>query len=137
MMRRLSAAGLVMAAWFALVAGAAGLPPYLFDQLKKPVYLQAFNRLFKGEQNLEPWLKRYIKLRDGADAPMQTRQVQDQTYELYEVCKPHNCMGNSIYVLFVPGGAQAWALFTKDDGSTRFFGNPDADLQGALKAAVQ
>lgn len=110
--------------------------PYLYEQLEKPAYNKTFQALFKGQTNIEPWLKEYLKNRNGVDTPSEKRQVAGKTYEFYEVCEPHNCPGNTIYVLFESGGAKAWVLFTKDDGSSRFFGNPDAKIQEALKAAV-
>lgn len=111
--------------------------PYLFEQLKKPAYRKTFNAMFLGQRNLEPWLKGYITDRNGVDSPGETRTIDGKTYELYQVCQPHNCINNFIYVFFEPGGSRAWALFTKDDGTTRFFGNPDPNLQTALRAVAE
>ena len=110
--------------------------PYLYEQLRKPAYNKTFNALFKDQHNIEPWIKGYIKNRNGVDSPGETRAVGGKMYEFYEICQPHNCPGNGIYVFFEPGGAHAWALFTKDDGTSRFFGNPDTQIQAALRAAV-
>ena len=71
------------------------------------------------------------------DTPGKMRSLDGKQYELYAVCQPHNCPGNFIYVLFEPGGKNAWALFTKDDGSFQFYGNPDARMQAALRAEAQ
>ncbi len=106
--------------------------PYLFEQLKKPAYRAAFNALFQGQHQLEPWLKGYIKTGNGVDVPSTSLVINGQAYSLHEVCQPHNCPGNVLYVLFTPEGGRAYALFTKDDGSHRFFGTPDAGLQAAL-----
>ncbi len=111
--------------------------PYLFEQLKKPEYSKTLNALLAHEKNLEPWVKDYLKTQNGVDSPSQARTVQDKSYELYQVCQPHNCGGNFLHVLFVPGGSKAWALFTKDDGTSRFFGDPGAEIQAALKSAVK
>ena len=120
-----------------LAAQGAQMGPYLFEQLRKPEYKTTFDALFKGQPNVEPWVKGYLKDRNGVDVPMETRVVAGKTYEFYQVCQPHNCGGNFIYVLFEAGGARAWALFTKDDVAARFFGNPDATMQAALRAASQ
>ena len=53
----------------------------------------------------------------------------------FTMCVNRNCGGSNIYVFFESGGTQAWALFTKDNEQARFFGNPDAQMQQALKAA--
>lgn len=108
--------------------------PYLFEQLRKPAYRKSFNALFKGQHNIEPWLKGYIKDRNGVDTPGETRAIEDKIYEFYEVCEPHNCPGNVIYVIIEPGGAHAWALFTKNDGTSRFFGNHDAQIHAVLES---
>ena len=121
----------VVAAWAGKDA------PYLFEQLKKPEYSKTLHALLAHEKNLEPWVKDYLKTNNGVDSPSQSLTVQDKPYELYQVCQPHNCGGNFIYVLFVPGGAKAWVLFTKDDGTSKFFGNPSAEIQSALKAAAK
>lgn len=117
-------------AWSAEPAGS-----YLYEQLKNPAYNKTFNALFK-EQHVEPWLKEYLKNSNGVDSPSETRTVDGKTYEFYNVCEPHNCGGSNIYVFFESGGTQAWALFTKKNEQPRFFGNPDAQMQQALKAAA-
>ncbi|MFI3188708.1 hypothetical protein BCS42_08770 [Crenothrix sp. D3] len=120
-----------LTAWSAEPAGS-----YLYEQLKNPTYNKTFNALFKG-QRIEPWLKEYLKSRDGVDSPSEMREVGGKTYEFYNVCEPHNCGGSNIYVFFESGGAQAWALFTKENEQPRFFGNPDAQMQQVLKDASQ
>jgi hypothetical protein len=120
-----------------VTASAAPMGPYLFEQLRKPEYKATFDALFKGQSNIEPWLKEYLRNRNGVDAPMETRIAGGKSYEFYSVCQPHNCPDNFIYVFFTPGGAHAWVLFTKDDGTSRFFGSPDAKMQAALRAAAQ
>lgn len=106
--------------------------PYLFEQLKQPAYLTSFKALFHGQTQLEPWLAGYIRTRNGVDIPATPLVINGQAYSLHEVCQPHNCPGNVLYVLFTPAGERAYALFTKDDGSRRFFGAPDTGLQEAL-----
>ena len=100
----------------------------------KPAYIKTFNGLFKGQHNIEPWLQEYITDGNGVDSPSEKRTIAGKMYELYNICQPRNCPGNVIYVLFEPGGAQAWALFVKNDGTSRFFGNPDTQIREALKA---
>ena len=91
-----------LAAWAAEPKG-----PYLFEQLRKPAYNKSFHPLFKGQQDIEPWLKRYIRTRNGVDIPSETHTIGDKILEFYEICEPHNCPKNVIYVVIEPGGAHA------------------------------
>jgi hypothetical protein len=109
---------------------------YLYEQLQTPSYNKTFNELFNGQRNLEPWLKVYLKTCDGVDTPGETRNVGGGIYKLYSICKPHNSVGNCLYVVFEPGGAHAWAIFTKDDGTSRLFGNPGTEMQSVLRSAA-
>ena len=117
---------------FAIGAETASKLPYLFQQLDNVTYRHSFDALFRGEPNLAPWLRRYLKKRDGVDTPGEIVTAPGENYELYEVCQPHNCPGNFIYVLFSAGGHKAWALFTRKGGDYRFFGRPDAPQQALL-----
>lgn len=110
--------------------------PYLYEQLERNTYKKTFNALFEGQRNLEPWLKQYLKNRDGVDTPSETRVIGNKQYEFYKICQPHYCPGNVLCILFEQGGTHAWAFFTKDDGSSRFFGNPNAEIQATLKANI-
>ncbi|MBO0738278.1 MAG: hypothetical protein J2P48_17180 [Alphaproteobacteria bacterium] len=103
--------------------------PHLFDQLKKPSYHAAFSDLFGGQKDLDPWLRGYLRNRNGVDTPGQS--IEAGRYELYNVCKPHDCPGNVLYTMFVPGGSKAWALLTRDGRIERFFGHP-----GSLRRAI-
>lgn len=118
-----------------LAEEAAG--PYLYEQLEKPAYKATFKALFKGQRNLEPWLRDYISRGNGVDIPSETRTVAGKSMEYYEICQPHNCPGNVLSVLFEPGGGKGWALFTRGDGARRMFGNPDAAVRAALGQSVQ
>lgn len=131
----LAAIAAILTILAASVLQAAG--PYLYEQLEKPAYKATFKALFKGQKNLEPWLREYIRSGDGVDIPSETRTVAGNTLEYYEICQPHNCPGNVLSVLFEPGGGKGWALFTRDDGARRVFGNPDAAIQAALGQSVQ
>jgi Inhibitor of vertebrate lysozyme (Ivy) len=118
-----------------IVAAAAELP-YLFQQLNSRHYKNSFRALFQGEKSLAPWLRDYLRSRNGVDTPGQMVEATGVRYELYEVCQPHNCPGNYIYVLFAPGGSKAWALLTREGGDYRFFGHPGPQQQALLSAAA-
>jgi hypothetical protein len=115
-------------------AAAADLP-YLYQRFANPAYKTTLDNLFKGKQTV-PWLQEYLRTKNGVDNPGQAITVAGKPYELYEVCQPHNCAGNFLYVLFVPGGRAATALLTVDGTDAQFFGAPDDDQKNALKAAA-
>lgn len=50
----------------------------------------------------------------------ETRVIRGKTYKFYNVCQPHNCPENAIYVLFEQGGSHAWIFFTKDEDHHAF-----------------
>jgi hypothetical protein len=129
--------GLTLAVLAALVlalpAFAADLP-YLFQRLRNPAYHAAFFALFRGRSDLDPWLRTYLRNRDGVDAP--GWPVAGGSYELYNTCQPHNCADDFLYTLFVPGGGKAWAVLTSDGGHRRYYGNPGPAQRTILDAAV-
>lgn len=108
--------------------------PHLFDRLKQVEFKRAFDALFSGERQLEPWLAKYIESRNGVDFSGSELQVQGVVYESYQICRPHSCPGNVLYVIFKSDGSKAWALFTKDDNTSRFFGGPDAAMRALLNS---
>ena len=132
MPRRLTMGVLAMTL-LAAPAVAAGLP-YLFDRLKSPAYHAAFVALFRGRGDLDPWVRTYLRNRNGVDSPGQP--AAGGSLEFYETCEPHNCAGNFLYTLFAPGGGKAWALLTRDGGNRRYYGNPDPARRAVLDAAA-
>ena len=110
---------------------------YLFDVLVKPAYQQSWNALFRGEKDVDSWLTRYAKTKDGSTSPEDTVQLGGIPYQMNDVCKTHDCGDNQFYVLFAPKGAKAWGLLVKNRKNERFFGKPDDEKKNALRAAAQ
>lgn len=109
--------------------------PYLFERLKRnPIYFTTLRELLR-DKPLTPWLREYMRTRNGVDTPGKLISVGGKPYELYQVCQPHNCPGNFIYVLYDVGGERAVALLTIEDRDLRFFGNPNASEKDALFGA--
>jgi Inhibitor of vertebrate lysozyme (Ivy) len=115
-------------------AGAADLP-YLSERLSRnPTYNKTLLNLLKGK-SITPWLREYLANYNGVDTPGKLISVGKKPYEIYQVCEPHNCPGNFIYVLYDVGGERAVALLTIEDRDFRLFGNPNASEKDALFAA--
>jgi Inhibitor of vertebrate lysozyme (Ivy) len=67
---------------------------------------------------------------------VKTLTVEGKSDTLGWVCKPHDCGGNQLFVLFAPVGAQAWAMLVSDDGGNpRWFGKPSDAIKAALAKA--
>ena len=134
-MRRLLATSLALA----VLAGAALAQqgPYLFDVLKKPAYRQSWNAMLAGSGALPGWIGIFSKTYNGVASPMTAVNAGGQAYEISNVCKPHDCGGNMLHVLFAPGGTQAWGLLENAGQKPRFIGSPDAAQQKALLADGQ
>ncbi len=112
---------------------------YLHEQLKKPVYKNAFNVLFSGETEINPWLKEYILSQSGVESPSKTIVISEKKYDMYDVCEPHNCPENVLYVLFNYDGSKAWGYYinTDGEGTARFFGIPNIEMQTILRCTSQ
>lgn len=128
-----------------LLAGAlAGIPlaglgaePYLFELLDRPAYRKAWDALFAGEPAVDAWLARYAKTRNGPANAGETLTLDARTYRVNAVCKTHDCGDNRFVVVFAPDGTRAWGLLDKAGANARYFGKPDAAMQGALRAALR
>ena len=108
---------------------------YLWDIITKPTYKHSLNEIV-AHQPLDPWVRGLLTGDDGVSGPGKTVSVGSAGFELYNACQPHNCGGNFLYVLFSPGGTQAWAVFTKDGRIVRYYGHPDAVRQKVLSDAT-
>jgi hypothetical protein len=110
--------------------------PYLFDMLIKPIYLKSWNALFVGEKDIDSWLGRYAKTKNGPATPGTSIQLGETVYQVNMVCKTHECGDNQFVVLFAPNGKKAWGLLLKGGKTERFFGNPDDEKKKTLRATA-
>ena len=119
-----------------VISAAAAEEHYLYDVITKPAYKHSITAIVAG-QPLESWVKAVLSGEEGFGTPGKAVSAGGVSYELYDVCQPHNCGGNFFYVLFTPEGGQAWAVLTKDDRVLRFYGNPNAAQQRILTDATK
>lgn len=127
----------VLCALACLSATANAEQPYLFELLGKPAYSKSWNTLFAGERDVDRWLARYAKTKNGPATPGKSVQLGGTTYQINMVCKTHECGSNQFFVLFSPDGRKAWGLLLKDGNTERFFGQPDDEKKAALRAEAQ
>ena len=113
--------------------------PYLFELLKIDGYRKGFNAMLAHEKNLPAWVKSFAKTMNGVASPSEDITV-DGALDVYAtVCKPHDCYGNMLHVIFANGGEQAWGLLETPAGNgikTRLLGKPDKAMADALRAKV-
>jgi hypothetical protein len=137
-MRRTGAnsAGLLLSAllWLGFAGAGHAEQPYLFDLLKQKPYHAAWDAMFKGEKKVDAWIITFGKTYDGVSDKVKTVSVDGQSDTYGWVCKPHDCGGNQLGVLFAPGGSAAWGMLVTDKG-TRWFGKPSDTVKAALTEA--
>jgi hypothetical protein len=109
--------------------------PYLFDLMKQPRYAMAWKGMLVGE-TVPPWVKSFTKSLNGTSAPSTTVSVGGELYLLGWVCKPHDCGGNELYVMFAPGARQAWGLMISENKRS-WLGRPDPAIQAAILSGVK
>jgi len=126
----------VIATAMAIASSGVFAEPYLFDLLAKPTYYKSWNKLLAGEKDVDLWLAKYAKSKDGPATPGKETKLGEVSYLISTVCKTHDCGDNQFFVLFAPNGTQAWGLLLINRKTERFFGNPDDEKKKALRAAA-
>ena len=132
-MKRVLASVSVAALTIAGGASAAEPDTYLFDVLRHPQYKAAFKQVLKGKA-VPGWVKSFMERGDGVVAPMKMIDLAGHPYRLDHLCKPHDCSGNVLAVLWSSGGRQVWAALVDQGGTPILFGNPSPDKTQVLTA---
>ena len=105
----------------------------LFDALKHPAYKKAWAAMLAGEKGVPAWV-------GGGNltaTPSVVVNADGTGYEFHTACKPHDCGGNALEVMFAIGGGQAWGLLQIEGQTPRFLGKPDAPKRIALERAIR
>jgi hypothetical protein len=110
--------------------------PYLYDLLKQKPYHAAWDAMLKGEKKVDRWILTFGKTYDGVTDKVKTVAVDGQNDALGWVCKPHDCGGNQLYVLFAPDAKEAWGMLVTDK-ATRWLGAPSDSVKAALTNAAK
>ena len=124
---------------FALTASAAGAQegPFLFDVLLKPAYRNGWEKLLKDVQPTPDWLMEFSKTYNGVAGPMKPTTIGGKTYELYFVCKPHDCAARKFEVMFDAASKRAYGALGGDGAPPFFYGDPTPEMQDALTKAMK
>jgi Inhibitor of vertebrate lysozyme (Ivy) len=123
---------------FFLVASGAGAQdkPFLFDVLLKPAYRAGWEKLMKEMQPPPDWLAQFARNFDGVAGPMKPATIEGKAYELYFVCKPHDCAAKKFEVMF-DATRRAYGALVNDGAPAVFYGNPTPPMQEALVGALK
>lgn len=103
---------------------------YLFDVVKKEPQRTAWNALIKPLRKAHPWMVGA----NGVAAPAVPVTVDGTAFDVFFLCKPHDCGGNRMQVMFAGDGRKAYAIFRTPKGE-QVLGSPD-DLQRRALAAA-
>lgn len=98
-------------------------PPGLDVLLQRPAFREAWDKVFRRERNVDRWVHVFSGGGEGIVGPTRAVTAESNRYLLAVVCRPQDCDGNRLFVLFREDGSQAWArLAVKDLGLS--FGRP-------------
>ena len=86
---------------------------YLHQVIEDPSYLTAWNELFENSADVDDWLKEYSVTLDGVQSQVLKMEVEGSRYEVFKVCKPHDCGDNAFAVIFLPSNGEALGLLVK------------------------
>jgi hypothetical protein len=104
--------------------------------LKQPAYVSAWQNMMAGETPPE-WIIEYAKTLDGPPTPVIPVELDGEVYMLGFTCKPNACEQHQLFVLFAPGGRDAWGLLAEEPAGIAWLGRPNERIQDALTAALR
>lgn len=111
--------------------------PFLFDVLLKPSYRAAWARLLKDVKPAPDWLTHFAGTLDGVAGPMKPATIEGKAFELYFVCKPHDCAAKKFEVMFEAATKRAYGALGGDKDAPVFYGAPTQAMQDELAKALK
>lgn len=109
---------------------------YLFDALKKPAYRKAWNTMLASEKNVPGWLVTFGRGGPGVAGPLKPIAVDGRKMQASTVCKPHDCAGNELHVLFSLDASSAVGSLVSAGSRPRYLGAPTSAQRMALDRAM-
>jgi hypothetical protein len=104
--------------------------------LKQPAYIFAWKNMVAGETP-PAWVIEYANTLNGPPTPVIPVDLDGEEYMLGFTCKFGACEQHQLYVLFAPGGRDAWGLLAEEPGGISWLGKPDKRIQDALTGALR
>jgi hypothetical protein len=109
---------------------------YLFDLLKNPAYRSAWRSMFREVTTVPPWIDRRGDEVLGVTGLSSHRSSGDIDYVLSDLCKPHDCADNRLYLLYSPAGRRLFGLLLQRGAPPRWLGSPGVREKSVLKDAA-
>ncbi|MHA1134397.1 MAG: Ivy family c-type lysozyme inhibitor [Alphaproteobacteria bacterium] len=103
--------------------------------LKQPAYVSAWKTMMAGAA-APFWIHEYAKTLDGPPTPVLPVELFGETYLLGFTCKPNACEGNQLFVLFAPGGRDAWGMLAAAPAIS-WLGRPSQHIKDAITGALR
>lgn len=88
----------------------------------------------KAYQSMLSW-PRWVALPRAVTTPAQPVVIAGKRYFIGNLCKPHSCASDQLYVIFTEDGRKAWGLFAISRGKRRYempLGDPDNTILKVL-----
>ncbi|MHA1517538.1 MAG: Ivy family c-type lysozyme inhibitor [Alphaproteobacteria bacterium] len=127
-------ASMLSAAAMPAIAQEVGKP--MANLLRQPAYKFAWQNMVTGESPPN-WVTQYAKTLDGPPTPVIPVELDGEEYTLGFTCKPNACEQNQLFVLFAPGGRDAWGMLATEPTGITWLGKPDERIQNALTGALR
>lgn len=111
------------------------------DLIQQPGYQTSWKNMVKGQAQLPGWARKGI----GTSTPAETVAWQGQSYQIGNICKPHDCANNFMIVAFKADKSQAWGVrvevpnkpqaidHPKKYAKYQWLGKPDDQMKALLK----
>ncbi len=120
---------------FSAFAHADDIGKPMANLLTQQAYVYAWETMMAGEAT-PVWVHEYADTLDGPPTPVIPVELDGETYLLGFTCKPNECEENQLYVLFAPGGRDAWGLLAAPPAIS-WLGKPNQRIQDALTGALR
>lgn len=88
----------------------------------------------KAYRSMLAW-PRWVALPRAVTTPAQPLVIAGKRYFIGNLCKPHSCASDQLYVVFTEDGRKAWGLFVIWRGNKRYempLGDPDGAILKVL-----
>lgn len=107
------------------------------DLLKEPWIKAKWSQALKGV-SLKRWDRWLPDFGGVGSAPVVMRDASGKNWTVAELCQPHNCGDNTLFVVIDRQSRGVWGLqITANPTSRRYFGAPDDDMKMLLDAAAK